>query len=88
MPPAAWDNASNDLDDHEYPDADLWDEDDTDTVVCPACGADVYEDADQCPKCGEFLISDTRIWCGKPTWWIVLGLLGMIAVIALLALGA
>ena len=88
MPPAAWDDESNDVDDYEYPDVDLWDEEDTDTVTCPACSADVYEDADQCPQCGEYLIADTRIWSGKPVWWIALGLLGILAVIALLIFGA
>ena len=87
MPAASWDETPADLDDHEYPDADPWDEDDSDTVECPACGAELYEDADLCPVCGEFLITDTRVWSGKPTWWIALGLLGIIALTAALILG-
>ncbi len=82
----SWDDSTDDLHDYEYPDADPYDEDSTDTVTCPECGADVYEDADVCPVCGEFLIPDTRPWSGKPTWWIVLGILGVIATAAALVL--
>jgi hypothetical protein len=31
-------------------------DDEVETVPCPACGQEVYEDADQCPKCGEWII--------------------------------
>ena len=86
MPAAYWNESPDDLDDREYPDVDDTD-DDEQTVVCPECGADVYEDADQCPACGMFLIHDTRVWSGRSTWWIVLGLLGIIAVILALAFG-
>lgn len=88
MPAASWDDSpDHDYDDHEYPGAESWDEDTTDTVPCPACGAEVYEDAVQCPVCGEYVTSDTRIWSGKPTWWIALGVLGIIAVATALILG-
>lgn len=39
--------------------SDEYDPDDdgvSETVPCPACGAAVYEDADQCPACGEWII--------------------------------
>jgi hypothetical protein len=49
------------------------------------CGMDVYEDAEECPLCGEFFTRQTgEAWRGKPTWWIVLGLVGIIAVIMML----
>ncbi|QDU39295.1 hypothetical protein Mal4_36340 [Maioricimonas rarisocia] len=74
-----------------------WDEDDWDdipdddddesiTLPCPACGADVYEDADVCPVCGEFIIRSSRVWDGQPAWWIGLGLLGIAAVVLVLLL--
>ena len=49
------DNWSDEIDDNEYPDPDCDDDSDdvTATVRCPNCGTDVYEDAEQCPKCGE-----------------------------------
>ncbi len=85
--PVDWNESPTDLDDREYPDADLWDEESTDTQECPACGAVVYEDPVQCPVCGEFVIPDTRVWSGKPTWWIALGVLGIIALAVVLILG-
>ena len=55
MPADYWDDTPDNVDDHEDLDAVLGDEESTDTVVCPECGADVYEDADQCPVCGMFI---------------------------------
>lgn len=38
------------------------------TVGCPACRADVYEDLEHCPQCGEDL---EALRCRKrwPVWW-------------------
>ena len=85
--PTSWDDPANPLDDREYPDPDPCDDDSNETVVCPHCGADVYEEADQCPACRSFLIPDTRVWSDKSLWWIALGLLGIIAVVLALGLG-
>jgi hypothetical protein len=74
-------------DDFDDPADDSWEEETTDTVTCPACGADVYEDADQCPSCREFILPDTCIWSGQPVWWVALGVLGIIALAAALILG-
>jgi ribosomal protein L40E len=43
----------DDLDEEgdEFEDLD-YDENDTDESVCPHCGAEVYDDADRCPRCG------------------------------------
>ncbi len=59
----------------------------TDTVVCRHCGADVYEDADQCPVCGTYLLADTSPWSHKSVAWIALGLLGILATILALLFG-
>ncbi len=59
MPAANWDEPSDSFDDREYPDEDDLDDGSTDTVVCPHCGADVYEDADQCPECGMYSAMQT-----------------------------
>ena len=72
-------------DDYEY---DVDDDDDLSyTVDCPECGADVYEDAEQCPSCGQYIIhsSSGYVWKNRPVWWVVIGLLGIIAVIVGLA---
>jgi ribosomal protein L37E len=72
------------LDENEYPDID---EDDETTISCPECGADVFDDAEQCPACGWYIVQNTRVWSGKSAWWIALGILGIVAVILALAFG-
>jgi predicted RNA-binding Zn-ribbon protein involved in translation (DUF1610 family) len=55
------------------------------TVECPHCGADIYEDAPQCPVCGEYVIRGSgEFWKHKPGWYVLLALLGIIAVIVAL----
>ncbi len=87
-----FDEPENELDDNEYPDSDDFDNDDfddelTETVPCPECGAEVYEDAVRCPVCGAYITitSKNSIWSGRPGWWILLGLLGILAVVIVLA---
>ena len=68
-------------------DGEEFDEEDDETLVvsCPKCGADVYEDAEQCPVCGDYIVYETRVWSGKPLWWILLGLIGIVAVVVILS---
>ena len=70
----------------EDPDDD-WPEDDgeSEVVACPNCGADVYEEAEQCPSCGEYIVHGSSLWDGKPLWWVLLGIAGVIAVIVVLS---
>jgi len=72
-----------------------WDDDDdlgtpddepVDTIRCPECRRDVYEDAEACPYCGHFLVADTSAWAGRPMWWIVLGFVGIVALVGSLIL--
>ncbi len=88
MHAANWDDDPDDVDDQDDEVDFIDDDESSETVICPECGADVYEDADQCPVCGRFLIPDTHIWSGKPIWWIALGVLGIIALTAVLVLGS
>lgn len=74
------------LADYEYPDEPDDDDTETEVVVCQACGAEVYEDAVQCPVCGEYVTASTSAWSGRPTWWVVLGLVGVVATALALAL--
>lgn len=78
------------IDHDEEEDPDDWDVDDdlgeiedgdSITITCPSCGADLYEDADRCPACGDYVTYSTNPWTGKPTWWILLGLAGIGAVL-------
>ena len=69
---------------NEFPEEDELDDDLSETVPCAQCGAEVYEDAVRCPNCGAYLTHDTNTWSGRPGWWIILGLLGILAVILVL----
>jgi len=72
---------------------DEWDDDDSEfddfgdesheaeLLPCPACKTPIYEDAPQCPACGEYVVHDTSAWSGRSWWWILLGLVGIVAVI-------
>jgi hypothetical protein len=62
-----------------------WDEDEQDgddTVPCPYCRKAVYEDAERCPYCGNYLSQEDAPPAPKP-WWIILGALGVLAVVAM-----
>jgi len=72
-------------DDWENPEADD-DSDDESTALydCPECGAEVYEDCEQCPSCRQYITprSRSRFAPGSSflTWAAILALLGVIAV--------
>ncbi len=79
----------NELRDNEYADEQL-DDDELDdnasgTTVCQHCGAEVYEDVEECPACGTYLSPDTNAWSNRPLWWTLLGLAGLVAVLIALA---
>jgi endogenous inhibitor of DNA gyrase (YacG/DUF329 family) len=38
-----------------YDDDEPDESDDSETVPCPYCAADVYEDAERCPSCGKYI---------------------------------
>jgi hypothetical protein len=85
MPRDEWDT----VDDWETGE---WDEDAPDdedgeslTVPCPSCGEQIYEEAERCPCCGEYVVHSSRVWQGKPSWWILLGGLGIVATIIALS---
>lgn len=71
------------MDDWDEEDADQVtdDGDSVDTRTCPACGASVYEDADVCPRCGEYLVRDTAAGRRKPWWMVIAALLVMAAIL-------
>ena len=78
------DDSQHDLHDEFDDDFDAWDEEDEEAeyVPCSRCGRQVYRDALQCPACGEYVAQESA-FSGKPWWWIVLGLAGVLAVILL-----
>lgn len=56
----------------------------SDVVPCPSCSSLVHENAEACPSCGHFIVHRSSAWHGKPSWWVVLGLAGVTAVLWLL----
>ena len=62
------------LDDSEFPDhSDVDDSESTDIESCPMCGKLIYEQAEVCPHCGNF-ISAEHARHRKPMW-IVIGVI-------------
>lgn len=70
----------NDLEDYEYPDED--DADDDETIPCPHCHEPVYENAERCPECGQYLSREDAPYQRKPVWFIVGFLLCMAVVLS------
>ena len=82
--------SDDELDDYEYPDEDdLYDDfDDPEnySAICPFCDATIYDDADYCPECGEFITINHGPFAGHSAIWTVLGIAGIAAVIVVLVL--
>jgi hypothetical protein len=70
--------------DDDYYDAAQYDDDSSETLPCPNCAAEIYEDAERCPNCGEYVTPSSSLWAGRPPWWIILGILGILATIIVL----
>jgi len=80
---------TDDWDDEEFEDD--YDEEDFDDepygwYECPLCGAEVYDDANLCPTCDEYMVPKlvTRSEL-KPIWYIFLGMAGILAVLLTLS---
>ena len=76
--------------DHDYEPFDdeyTHDDEEVDLVDCPECGAEVYEDSVRCTVCGSYITHTTRAGNGKSLAWIVLGLLGIVAVCVVMTFG-
>jgi hypothetical protein len=69
-------------DDPEAPDASDWtDEDeDADQVACLACGRAIWEEAQQCPHCGEWVGPGAR----GPTPWALFVAIALLVLLAAL----
>lgn len=69
-----------DLDDEDDDLEDDWDDEEDDfgededepTIACPYCGAEIHEEAQRCPACGEYLSAEDAPARRRP-WWIVIG---------------
>lgn len=63
------------------------DVEETDVRPCAACGADVYEESDVCPVCGEFIIHEQCRSAMQPGWRVLLILLMIIGLVLGAGLG-
>jgi uncharacterized paraquat-inducible protein A len=76
--------STDDDDDWDDPDEDgvSGDEDEPATVTCPYCQEQVYEDAVRCPRCENYISQEDAPPAQRP-WWIVLGALAVLVIVAL-----
>ena len=76
----SWEDESSQWDD----DDDYGDDEEDPTILCPYCRAEIWEEAPQCPECGEYLSLEDRQ--ARHEWqprWIVLTALMLLLLIAL-----
>jgi RNA polymerase subunit RPABC4/transcription elongation factor Spt4 len=60
--------------DEDLDDEDLAEDADEETAIpCPHCGEDVYDDTEQCPTCGTWLLRHGRAATGWRNWFVVTG---------------
>ncbi|QDT16337.1 zinc ribbon domain-containing protein [Alienimonas californiensis] len=51
-------------------------------LPCPSCGEPVYEEADVCPSCGDYITPGRRpAGANVPRWMFVLGVIGVLGTI-------
>jgi len=79
-----WDDDDDWDTSHLYNDAEEFGE--PGTIYCSACNAEIYENAEACPHCGEYQTGSRKPWAGKPTWYIALALLGIFWLIIAMAI--
>jgi hypothetical protein len=74
----------DEFEDDDDDDADSGSEADEERVVpCPNCGEEVFDDAEQCPACGHWMVPDRSPMSGRPSWLLILGFGGAILAILL-----
>ena len=56
------------------------------TIPCPSCQRSIYEDVDQCPHCGEWIIAHATSDVRRRTVWIVTSFLALLAILLLTVL--
>lgn len=68
--PDEWDDVDDDFDDGGVDDG-------AELISCPHCGAEIYEDSEQCAICGEYVThaSTNLAWFWRATAMILLGCL-------------
>jgi endogenous inhibitor of DNA gyrase (YacG/DUF329 family) len=75
----------HDDDERDWPDEsdqDADDDPDAMTVPCPHCGADVFDEADVCPRCGNFIVHGEAS-SKRPSVWLLVGVIVCLAAVLL-----
>ncbi len=55
---------------------------DAELLACPSCGAEVYEETEQCPQCGEWIMPLAASARSKGWVWIVAAVAALAGLIA------
>lgn len=63
---------------------DLGEQGESETITCPACGAEIYEQAQQCPFCGEYIVQSTAMSTPGGWKWLVIALAALGLVVLLM----
>jgi len=63
-----WEEEDYDPEDPETYPSGLYDDDGPATVPCPYCKAEIIEDSEQCPKCGEYISKEDS--SPAMSWWV------------------
>lgn len=63
------------------------DDDGYETVRCSGCGKDVYEESPQCPYCGHFITRSRSPLAGRPSWYVICAVIGVLVTVLVLATG-
>jgi len=74
-----------DPDDPEtYPEG-LYNDDSPPTVPCPRCKAEVFEDSERCPRCGNYLSREDEPTSARGAVWVIVMILALLAAVILVA---
>lgn len=72
-------------DDEEGFDEEGFANDDAETIACPYCGVEIYEESQRCPHCEKYISKEDAPAAKKPSW-VVLGFILALLATALFAL--
>ncbi len=61
-----------------------FDSDEVETLPCPSCGQEIYEEAQRCPECGAYMTPGSAL--RVPAWIWVGVTLGLVAMLGTLVL--
>jgi len=56
-----------------------YDDDEPDTVPCPYCRREIFDDADRCPYCENYLSAEDRPAGPRSGFWAVAMVLALLA---------